>query len=281
MAFEGGKIPLIGLTPSQLAYQVGAAGISQLPTGSGPFAGLAAGGANILLNVALPQNTGEQVAGQSGADLSSGQNILQTQLQPLLSSTLSSVVNTQISNSLASAGPFGALGASLAQAAAGSIINSATNAVFGSLFGGGSATSAIAGGDYSSVFADSASPLFGDQSIVGDLANTQNAAGATRSFPGAGAEATANYGGSTYSLGSGGPDVVFSIQSASEATPQSGGLSQILSGQSTPVSMALNSASNVAWRTDPLVNNIKAYDMVPASTLSDQTSLAFGSGSFL
>ena len=262
MAFEGGKIPLIGLTPSQLAYQVGAAGISQLPTGSGPFAGLAAGGANILLNVALPQNTGEQVAGQSGADLSSGQNILQTQLQPLLSSTLSSVVNTQISNSLASAGPFGALGASLAQAAAGSIINSATNAVFGSLFGGGSRSGEQ--DPLSSLLDDNGDLAALDDELAffgGDLspAGAGSATTGTRSFPGAGAEPAASYGGSTFGLGSGGPDVIFSIQSASNSTPQSAGVAQVVQGAATGVTVPTTTPTNAAPVVNTPVNKVKEF----------------------
>jgi hypothetical protein len=258
MAFEGGQIPVVGMSGQQLVQQLTGSALQSVPLGYGPYGGLAAGGAEVLLNVGISSVLGQEVAGGSGFDLSSGTTFLASQVTPFLSSTVSNLVSNEISGSLRSLGPLGNtlgdLGGRLATSAATSVVNG----LFGTSIGGGLGS------------------LFG-----GAGRNPANAGGPTRAFPGAGAEPTANYGGSVYNLGPGGPDVVFTIRGAASSTPQNFGLSEVFSGRNTSTSMALNQVSNAAFSTNLLVNNIKAYDMVPTSGLTDQTTIAYGSGSLI
>jgi hypothetical protein len=258
MAFEGGQIPVLGLSGQQFTQQISGSALQSVPLGYSTYGGLAAGGTGVLLNVGLSSALGQEVSEDLGFSLDSGTTFLASQVTPFLPSTVSSLVNSQVSASLKSLGPLGStigeVGGDLASAAAISVVNG----LFGTSIGGGI------------------------RSLLGGSGENPTDVGApSRSFPGSGFEPAANYGGSVYNLGPGGPDVVFTIQSAAASTPQSVGLSEVFSGRNTPTNMALDQVSNVAFSTNPLVNNIKAYDMVPTSGLTNQTTLAYGSGSLV
>ncbi len=120
MAFQGGAINTVGITPAFLATlgtqtaQNGVVqGLGQIWQGAGQsfygsagqsLAGNLAGSAvNIALNAAL----GTQVAGPQGLSLTSGANLLASTLTPYVTSQVAAGINQSIQQSLRSAGPFG------------------------------------------------------------------------------------------------------------------------------------------------------------------------------
>jgi hypothetical protein len=178
MGVFSGRIPILQIGNSQV----------------GTFASSALGGAlDIGLGVAVNQVLGANVATRLGLNPAGSSNFLGSILSPGLIDTgvtgLSQVIGTSISNSNA-LGPLGPIAGGLAQ----SIVSNLGSDLINSLFG---------------------KPLAGGAPSV--------------YFPGAGGEAEgegqANYGGApdkggilqgnqAYTLGTGGPDVVFSITSA-------------------------------------------------------------------
>lgn len=200
MAFEGGQIGTLGITPSfltGLATVVTSANVpqavGQIWQGSGQSfygqAGQALVGnlASSAVNVALNSAFNTQVAGPNGIQITSGQNLLASVVTPYVTSSVAAGINQSIQQSLQNSGPWGNL---LSQAATG-----ITNQLFSGL------GSAIAG--------EAQGPNY-------------------KSFPGAGNEPPADYGGSAYTLGLNGSDVIFSIQPANQG-PQAFGLEQTYS----------------------------------------------------
>jgi hypothetical protein len=199
MAFAG-KIPLLGLSLADIATPVLGAGIylagdslrQALPqTGNAvvdsALGELAGGATSAVLNVGLGTLLGAQVASETGLDLTAGATFLQSQLGPLLSNTTSALVTSALDNALEDAGPIGPVLSSLAGSLTSNITSSIVSGIFGPPGGGGAAAAGAGAGS-----------------------------GASQPYPGAGGdgEGTADYGGKAYSLGSGGPDVVFSIRPA-------------------------------------------------------------------
>jgi hypothetical protein len=193
MAFQGGPLATIGITPSfitGLATQTASSGVSQalgqVWQGSGQSffgaAGQALGGAlaSSAINIGLNSALGTNVVGPQGLSLTSGANFLASTITPYVTSSVAAGINQNIQKSLQSAGPFGTvlsnLGTSLVDQAFGGI----TNAIF-------------AGTDTATNY---------------------------KMFPGGGGtgEAPADYGGSSYTL----DDVVFSLQPANQG-PQAFG----------------------------------------------------------
>jgi hypothetical protein len=131
---------------------------------------------------------GAEVAAETGLDLTAGTTFLQSQLGPLLSNTTSALVTNALDNALEGAGPFGPVLSNLAGSITSNITSSIVGGIFGTPGGGGGAAAGAGAGS-----------------------------GASQPYPGAGGdgEGAADYGGKAYSLGSGGPDVVFSIRPAS------------------------------------------------------------------
>jgi len=255
--FPSGKIPLIGVNAQNLINPIAEAGasyvkgqaeqaLSQVFQGSGQSFLGAAGqtlvttvGQNIL-NVGLKAILRDNIQSISGVDLSSGRTILASVITPSITSGLSAAVNSSISTALKSAGPFGPVLSQVATTVAGGLLNSATRAL--NLGGGaGAATPAVAGGG-----------------------NTGN-----KRFPGAGDEPKADYGGGgTYTLGSNGPDVVFSLQPANQGPQLSGQNSQEevpKSATTQAVTQQSEVTNNVstAFKTD---NNGKIESMLPGAT---------------
>lgn len=197
MAFQGGPLSTVGITPSfitQLATQTASSGVpqalGQVWQGSGASffgsAGQSLGGAlaGSAINIALNSTLGTNVVGPQGLSLDSGANLLASTITPYVTSSVAAGINQSINNSLKSAGPFGPilsnLGTSLVNQAFGGI----SNAIFGST----------------------------------DTATNY------KMFPGGGGEPPADYGGSSYTL----TDVVFSLQPANQG-PQAFGDAQAYS----------------------------------------------------
>jgi hypothetical protein len=152
--FEGGKIPILGVTAQDLAKTVGpgltsvaqnqaSQALGQVFQGSGQsFLGqagqtLVTGIGQNILNVGLNSVLGSEITGISGIDLSSGQTILASVLTPSITSAAADLVNSSISNALQSAGPFGPVLSQVASTAVNSLFGSLTGAL--GLGGGGAA----------------------------------------------------------------------------------------------------------------------------------------------
>ena len=192
MAFQGGKIDVLGVNPSFLTglATVATSGnipqaIGQIWQGSGQSfygqAGQALAGnlASSAVNIALNGARGTQVVGPQGLSLTSGSNLLASTITPYVTSSLAAGINQSIQQSLQSAGPFGNL---LSDVGTG-IVNQLAQGLGVSL-GGSNATN-------------------------------------YKMFPGGGGEAKSDYGGNAYTL----EDVVFSLQPANQG-PQAFGLGE-------------------------------------------------------
>lgn len=200
MAWQGGAIPTLGITPSflsqlgtQTAQNGTVLGLGQVWQGAGQsFFGsagqslvgnLAGSAVNIALNSAL----GTQVAGPQGLNLTSGANLLASTITPFVTGNVAAGINQSIQQSLQSAGPFGPALSIAGTGLVNQLFGGVTNTIFGE---------AVQGTNY-------------------------------KSFPGAGNEPPADYGGSAYTIGPSGGDVVFSIQPANQG-PQAFGLNQAI-----------------------------------------------------
>ena len=191
MAFQGGPIGVLGITPayvSGLATQTASSGVSQtigqIWQGAGQSfigqAGQALAGdlAGSAINVAMDSLLTNNVVGSQGKALTSGNNLLATTITPFVTNTVAQTINQTISQSLTSAGPFGPL------------LSDAATGITTQIFSGLSST------------------------VVGATASGPN----YKMFPGGGDEPPSDYGGSAYTL----TDVVFSLQPANQG-PQAFG----------------------------------------------------------
>ena len=191
MAFEGGPLSTIGITPSfitGLATQTASTGVpqalGQVWQGSGQsFFGsagqaLAGGLAGSAVNIALNSALGTEVVGPQGFFLNSGANILASTVTPYVTSSVAAGINQQIGQSLKGAGAFGPILTNLGTQLVNQTANGIANAIFGAT----------------------------------DTATNY------KMFPGGGNEPPADYGGSSYTL----TDVVFSLRPANQG-PQSFG----------------------------------------------------------
>lgn len=202
MAFEGGPLSTLGITPAfvnNLAQQTAATGVTQavgqLWQGSGQTfigqAGQALAGnlASSAVNVAINSALGTQISGPGGFPINTGGNFLASTVTPFVTGAVAAGINQNIQQSLQSAGPFGTV---LSGVATGLV-----DQAFGALTGGIANTGGI-----------------GTQATNYKM------------FPGGGGqgEAPADYGGSAYTLS----EVVFSLQRANQG-PQAFGDFQAIS----------------------------------------------------
>ena len=243
MAFEGGPLSVIGITPSFLT-QIGTQtaqngvvqGLGQVWQGAGQsFLGsagqsLAGNLAGSAVNVALNSVLGTQVAGPQGFSLSSGANLLASTITPYVTGNIAAEINQNIQKSLRSAGPFGpalsTLGTGLANQAFGGI----TNSIFG-------AASPGSGANY-------------------------------KMFPGGGGEPPADYGDRAYTLN----DIIFSIQPANQG-PQAFGLSQATTFPKSITTLPFNDLTSMP----PLAPNATANAIKNASMSNEVGTRAFSS----
>jgi hypothetical protein len=191
MAYSG-RISFLSIPGGQLTNATGQAVAQALPDSVGPLLSgsvnqLAGAAAETVLNVGLSSLLGPATSKQFGIPLNAGQNFLQSQVTPFLTSTLAQGVNLSITDSLKGAGPLAPILGNLA----GQVVSGLGQSLLDGLnLGGNNAGGAGAGAG----------------------------GGSSRAYPGAGGEGEgeADYGdGGAYSLGTGGPDVVFSIRPAS------------------------------------------------------------------
>jgi hypothetical protein len=236
MAFNGGPLSTIGITPEYLtglATQTASSGVQQVIgqvwKGSGQsflgstgqaLAGRLAGSA---VNIALNSAFGTSVATPAGLKLDSGRNILATTVTPLVTGAVSAGINEQIQKSLKNAGPFGSTLSSLSTSLVNQATQGITNAIFGAATPGSSSSSATN----------------------------------FKMFPGGGGEPPADYGGSAYTL----TDVVFSLKPANQG-PQSEGDALVNADPATANTLANTSYSTMpSTAGNPLVNSLKTESM--------------------
>ena len=246
MAFQGGPLSTVGITPSfitQLATQTASSGVpqalGQIWQGSGQSffgsAGQSLGGAlaGSAVNIALNSALGTDVVGPQGLSLNSGANLLASTITPYVTGAVAAGINQNINNSLKSAGPFGPILSNLGT----SLVNQA--------FGG----------------------------IADTLLGNTDTATNYKMFPGGGGqgEAPADYGGSAYTL----TDVVFSIQPANQGPQAFGDFSAAFDpkfGTSLPFGDVLNADFGVEY---PGVNSFK-QDVMKGNFLGDVISTDTG-----
>ena len=149
MAFEGGPLSTIGITPSfvtGLATQTSSSGVpqalGQVWQGSGQsfFAGagqaLAGGLAGSAVNIVLNSALGTNVVGPQGFSLNSGANILASTVTPYVTSSVAAGINQNIQRTLQSAGPFGPILSNIGTGLVNQAFGGITNAIFGAAAGG-------------------------------------------------------------------------------------------------------------------------------------------------
>ncbi len=254
MAFEGGKINVLGITPSFLTAlgtqtsQTGITqGLGQIWQGSGQsFAGsagqaLAGNLAGSAVNIALNGLLGTQVVGPQGLKLDSGANLLASTITPYVTSQLAAGINQSIQQSLQSAGPFGPFLSDLSS----TVLDQLQTGIAGNILG-----------------------------ATGQATNY-------KMFPGGGGEAAADYGGSSYTL----TDVVFSLVPANRG-PQQFGLDQAINFPKSLTKLPSNTYTSMPLLAgNQTANTLKKASMnnqLSQKTFSPQTTnIAFGGSSIL
>ena len=211
-----------------------------------PFAGVPVAGpggnGQGFVNVGLPQQLGSNLTQQSGINLSSGVNVLQSQLTPLISAGSSNQLNDTVLNTVGSLGGASSLTSLLPVGAflgGGGFMGGGGFGV-GNILGGagGGVGDLLAGGG-----AGVGSLLSGLGSGLGGLLGGGGGGaggGQNKIWPGGGGNGPADYGGFMHNLGPNGSDVVFSIVPANNG-PQTAGLESALSNPTVPTELPLKS----------------------------------------
>ena len=243
MRFTGGPLDVIGITPefftqigTQFAQQAASTGLNPVWKGSGQsFFGqagqsLAGNLAGSAVNIALNSALGTQVPGPAGLNLTSGANLLASAITPFVTSTVAAGINQSIQQSLQSAGPFGPA------------LSTAGTEIVNQLFGG-----------------------LGD-AIFGGTSRGPN----YKSFPGAGDEPPADYGGSSYTLN----DVVFSLQPANQG-PQQFGLDSAINFPKSVTTLDSTQFTSVPLSAgSPTVNAAKQVSMGLSNTSTSDLAIS-------
>lgn len=233
MAFQGGLIGTLGITPSfistlgTVSAQNGTIlGLGQVWQGAGQSyfgsAGQALAGnlAGSAVNIALNSALGTQVVGPQGIPLTSGANFLASTITPFVSSTIAAGINQNLQQSLLRAGPFGP------------VLSSLGTGLVDQAFGG----------------------------LAGTLGAASTNVENYKMFPGGGGqgEAPADYGGSSYTL----TDVVFSLQPANQGPQAFGDATAIFNAKTKttlPFGTLVNSDFGVEY---PAINSLKQSVML-------------------
>ena len=260
MAFQGGALNVVGITPSflttlatQTAQNGVTQGLGQVWQGAGQSflgsAGQALAGnlAGSAVNIALNSVLGTKVAGPQGLSLTSGANLLASTITPYVTSQVAAGINQSIQSALQSAGPFGP---ALSIAGTG-LVNQAFQGLTNSIFGGATGTG---------------------------NGNTIN----YKMFPGGGGEAKADYGdGSSYTL----TDVVFTLRPANRG-PQQDGLEKATNTPKSATTVPFNNLTKMPFLSgNTTANVLKKFSMngklfqKPFSPAT--TGIAFGGVSLL
>jgi hypothetical protein len=239
--FQGGRVPVIGVPLSNIrdfASTSSSAAFGNV-LGATALSGAVSTLGSTVINVGLSQALGETVSSSLGLNIANGTQILYSQISGYLSSQTNNYINQQLARSLPQLPGFGA--------AVSSIVSQGVQNIAGSIL-----------------------PGFGSQNtFFGDT-------GPSKSFPGAGSEPVADYGGAAFTLGPSGGDVVFSIVPAASGPSL---LSDPLSsGFSTPIKsgfnqVAGNSGLSGLYSTKIDQQNIdKLYKMQPNTNFSLTTA---------
>jgi hypothetical protein len=230
MAFEGGPLSTLGITPSfitGLATQTASTGVpqalGQVWQGSGQsFFGsagqaLAGGLAASAVNIALNSDLATNVVGPQGFFLNSGANLLASTITPYVTGNIAAGINQNIQQSLQGAGAFGPILSNLGTGLVNQAFQGITNEIFGA---------------------------------------TNTATNFTM-FPGGGDEPPADYGGSSYTL----TDVVFSLKLANVG-PQQDGDAQALNDPKASTLLPTDELTSMPLATgNPVVNGMKEVSM--------------------
>jgi hypothetical protein len=149
MAFTGGALSVLGISPSiitRTAQTAGSAasvaGLQQVWQGAGKSffgqAGQSLTGnlAGSAVNIALNSNLGSQVAGPGGLKLNSGANLLASTITPYVTTSVAAGINQSINNSLQNAGPFAGALSGVSTSLVNQAFSGVTNAIFGAAAGG-------------------------------------------------------------------------------------------------------------------------------------------------
>jgi hypothetical protein len=242
MAFEGGNINVLGITPAFLTAlgtqtsQTGVTqGLGQVWQGAGQsFAGsagqaLAGNLAGSAVNIALNSLLGTQVVGPQGLKLDSGANLLASTITPYVTSQLAAGINQNIQQSLSSAGPFGPALSTLGTGLVNQISQGITNSIFGAT----------------------------------DTATNY------KMFPGGGGEGASDYGGVAYTL----TDVVFTLRPANRG-PQQDGLAKATNTPTSATTLASNQLTSATGaRSNQIANTLKAASMAGSTVQRLNTTL--------
>ena len=235
-----------------------------------PFAGVPVGGAGGngqgFVNVGLSQALGSNLSQQSGVNLAGGQNVLQTQLIPLISAGASNQLNDAVQSTLGSVGSLTSILPGASFLGGGGLMGGGGFGI-GSILGGGGELLAGAGAGVGSLLAGFGS---GVGSILGGLGGGGGAPD-TKVWPGGGGNGPSDYGGFMHNLGQNGPDVVFSIVPANSG-PQTAGLNSALSNPVVPTKLPTNVFTNTVPN-----NAIPSYSTVSQFKYSAATYSGLGS----
>ena len=212
-----------------------------------PFAGVPGAGpggnGQGFVNVGLSQQLGSNLSQQSGINLAGGQNVLQSQLTPLISAGSSNQLNDSVLNTVGSLGGVGSLTSILPSAGflgGGGLMGGGGfgvgNILGGGGFGGGELL-AGAGAGVGSLLSGLGGGLGG---LLGGGGMGGGGGANNKIWPGGGGNGPSDYGGFMHNLGQNGPDVVFSIVPANNG-PQTAGLSSALSSATVDTTLPLKS----------------------------------------
>jgi hypothetical protein len=247
----GGPLNMIGINAefvSNLVTTSVSSGVAQSFRGVGGQSFLTQAGqaivsnaASNVVNIGINSLLGTEVAGASGLQLNTGANILASTVTPYVTSSLAGGVNQAIQNSLRSAGPIGPVLSQIGTGLVNQAFNGLTNLITGATTPG-----------------------------LGGLG--------TKAFPGAGNEPSANYsGGSAYTLGTNGPDVIFSIRAANSGPLGPGGTSSEINNPFTSTTMALADFTSVTGLSTPIADGLKMSSMLGSSGTTYTSSVATSS----
>lgn len=239
MAFQGGALNVVGITPefvTQLATQTASSGIpqavGQIWQGSGQTffgsAGQALTGAlaGSAVNIGLNTLLGTDVVGPQGLKLNSGANLLASTITPYVTGNVAAGINQSIQQSLQSAGPFGPVLSSLGTGLVNQVFNGLASSILGNT----------------------------------DLATNY------KMFPGGGGEGEvpADYGGRAYTL----EDITFSIQPAYQGPRAFGDFSAVFDpkfqtklpfGQLTDVDFGVDYPAINAFKQTEMLGNFESF----------------------
>jgi hypothetical protein len=197
-----------------------------------------------FVNVGLSQALGNNLSQQSGINLAGGQNVLQSQLTPLISAAFSGQLNDAVQSTIDSVGPLTSVLPAAAFLGGGGLMGGGGfgigNVLGGGGFGGGELLAGAGAG------AGVGSLLSGLGSGVGGLLGGLGGGGGgtnNKIWPGGGGNGPSDYGGFMHNLGQNGPDVVFSIVPANNG-PQTAGLNTALSNPIVATTLPTNVFTN-------------------------------------